>query len=167
MDSQQEYILRTIEERDIRFVRLWFTDILGTLKSVAVAPAEVEGAFEEGIGFDGSAIEGFSRVSESDTIALPDPSTFQLLPNSADLSAARMFCDIMNPDGAPSYSDPRQVLRRQVQEAANEGFSCKVSPEIEFYLVENLQTDGHAPVPTDNGGYFDPLWKTVWRSLKK
>ena len=94
-------------------------------------------------------------MSESDTIALPDPSTFQLLPNSADLSAARMFCDIMNPDGAPSYSDPRQVLRRQVQEAANEGFSCKVSPEIEFYLVENLQTDGHAPVPTDNGGYFD------------
>ena len=110
MDSQQEYVLRTIEEREIRFVRLWFTDILGSLKSVAVAPAELESAFEEGIGFDGSAIEGFSRVSESDTIAMPDPSTFQLLPSDGDaspLQSARMFCDIMNPDGHASYSDPR------------------------------------------------------------
>lgn len=158
MDSQQEYVLRTVEEREIRFVRLWFTDILGSLKSVAVAPAELESAFEEGIGFDGSAIEGFSRVSESDTIAMPDPSTFQLLPNDSDasfLQSARMFCDIMNPDGHASYSDPRQVLRRQVQAAADEGFSCMVSPEIEFYLVENLETNGQRPRPTDNGGYFD------------
>ncbi|AKK06561.1 glutamine synthetase [Corynebacterium mustelae] len=158
MDSQQEYVLRTIEERDIRLVRLWFTDILGSLKSVAVAPAELESAFAEGIGFDGSAIEGFSRISESDTIAMPDPSTFQLLPVDGDdhpIQSARMFCDIMNPDGHASYSDPRQVLRRQVQIAADEGFSCMVSPEIEFYLVENLQTAGQAPKPTDNGGYFD------------
>ncbi|WP_315559358.1 glutamine synthetase, partial [Corynebacterium durum] len=97
MNSQQEFVLRTVEERDIRFVRLWFTDILGYLKSVAVVPAELENAFGEGIGFDGSAIESFSRISESDTIALPDPSTFQLMPfeqNGTDRSIARMFCDI-------------------------------------------------------------------------
>ncbi len=158
MNSQQEFVLRSIEERGIKFVRLWFTDILGYLKSVAVAPAELESAFEEGIGFDGSAIEGFSRVSEADTIAMPDPSTFQLLPFDDDdspLQSARMFCDIMNPDGRPSYSDPRQVLRRQIQKATDEGFSCSVSPEIEFYLVQSLSTDGRPPIPTDNGGYFD------------
>lgn len=158
MESQKEFVLRTLEERDVRFVRLWFTDILGYLKSVSVAPAELESAFEEGIGFDGSAIEGFSRTAESDTIARPDPSTFQLLPSEnpeSPLLTARMFCDIMNPDGQPSYSDPRQVLRRQVRAAADEGFSCMVSPEIEFFLVKSLKTEGQPPQPTDNGGYFD------------
>ncbi|MGZ7497072.1 glutamine synthetase family protein [Corynebacterium sp. ZY180755] len=157
MESQMEYVLRTIDERDIRFVRLWFTDILGYLKSVSVAPAELESAFEEGIGFDGSAIEGFSRMSEADTIALPDPSTFQLLPFDDDsrLKTARLFCDIANPDGQPNYSDPRQVLRRQVELAADEGFSCMISPEVEFYLVKSLDTNGLPPVPTDNGSYFD------------
>ena len=158
MDSQQEYVLRAVEERDIRIVRLWFSDILGTLKSVAIAPAELESAFAEGIGFDGSAIEGFSRISESDTIAMPDPSTFQLLPlgvGDGGIKSARMFCDILNPDGQAFYSDPRQVLRRQVQAAADEGFTCKVSPEIEFYLVEDQETDGRPPKPTDDGSYFD------------
>lgn len=158
MNSQQEFVLRTVEERDIRFVRLWFTDILGYLKSVAVAPAELEAAFEEGIGFDGSAIEGFSRVSESDTIASPDPSTFQLMPlEGADSSmrSARMYCDITMPDGQPSWADPRQVLRRQVHAAADDGFTCYIHPEIEFFLVKSLDTDGRPPVPTDNGGYFD------------
>ena len=100
MDKQQEYVLRAIEERDIRFVRLWFTDVLGQLKSVAIAPAEVEGAFEEGIGFDGSAIEGLTRVYESDMLLSPDPSTFQMLPwrDGAD-GVARMFCDVLTPDG--------------------------------------------------------------------
>ena len=113
MDRQQEFVLRTIEERDIRFVRLWFTDVLGTLKSVAVAPAELEGAFEEGLGFDGSAIEGFSRVTESDMLVKPDPSSFQVLPwRGAPPGTARMFADILLPDGAPSYADPRFVLRR-------------------------------------------------------
>lgn len=155
MDSQQEYVLRTVEEQDISFVRLWFTDILGTLKSVAVAPAELESAFGEGIGFDGSAIEGYSRVSEADTIALPDPSTFQLMPSSTEPHTARMFCDIAMPDGQPSWADPRQVLRRQVRAAANEGFTCYVHPEIEFYLLKTLNTGGLRPEPTDNGGYFD------------
>src|SRR5213078_3177809 len=101
MDKQQEFVLRTLEERDVRFVRLWFTDVLGFLKSVAVAPAELEGAFEEGIGFDGSAIEGLARVFESDMLLQPDPSTFQILPWRGDGPAtARMFCDIAMPDGS-------------------------------------------------------------------
>ena len=103
MDKQAEFVLRTIEERDIRFVRLWFTDVLGTLTSVAIAPAELEGAFAEGIGFDGSAIEGFARVYESDMLAKPDPATFSLLPwRSEGPGVARLFCDILMPDGAPS-----------------------------------------------------------------
>jgi glutamine synthetase len=102
MDKQTDFVLRTIEERDIRFVRLWFTDVLGTLKSVAVAPAELEAAFEEGLGFDGSAIEGFARVSEADMLAKPDPSTFSILPwRGESAGVARMFCDIHMPDGSP------------------------------------------------------------------
>ena len=100
MDKQTEYVLRAIEERDIRFVRLWFTDVLGSLKSVAIAPAELESAFSEGIGFDGSAIEGFTRVTESDMVAMPDPATFQMLPwRGSQQGVARMFCDIKLPDG--------------------------------------------------------------------
>src|SRR5699024_5730704 len=157
MSSQQEFVLRTLEERDIRFVRLWFTDIQGYLKSVAVAPAELEGAFAEGIGFDGSAIEGFSRAFEADTIAQPDPSTFQILPFGGEQDGyltARMFCDITMPDGQPSWSDPRQILRRQVKLAADEGFTCMISPEIEFYLFQPGADPGSIE-PTDNGGYFD------------
>ncbi|PZR03806.1 glutamine synthetase beta-grasp domain-containing protein, partial [Corynebacterium kroppenstedtii] len=157
MNRQQEFVLRTLDERDIRFVRLWFTDVQGYLKSVAIAPAELEGAFAEGIGFDGSAIEGFSRVSESDTIARPDPSTFQMLPfpHEGQVTSARMFCDITLPDGQPSYADPRQVLRRQLNRAADDGFTSYVHPEIEFFLVRSLMTEGKEPIPTDNGGYFD------------
>ncbi|MBC2681176.1 type I glutamate--ammonia ligase [Corynebacterium anserum] len=158
MNRQQEFVLRTLEERDIRFVRLWFTDIQGFLKSVSVAPAELEGAFEEGIGFDGSAIEGFSRVAESDTIAKPDPSTFQILPFESEQDgslSARMFCDITMPDGEPSWADPRQVLRKQMNIAAEMGFTCYVHPEIEFFLVKSTETNGETPVPADTGGYFD------------
>src|SRR5687768_11297432 len=114
MGKQEDFVLRALEERDVRFVRLWFTDVLGYLKSVAIAPAELEGAFSEGIGFDGSAIEGFARVTESDMLAKPDPSTFQILPwrGGEAQGTARMFCDILLPDGSPSYADPRYVLRR-------------------------------------------------------
>src|SRR5215216_1055048 len=123
MDRQKEFVLRTLEERDIRFVRLWFTDVLGYLKSVAIAPAELEGAFEEGIGFDGSAIQGFARVYEADMVARPDPGTFQILPWTAQGSAqqhtARMFCDITMPDGEPSWADPRHVLRRALNRAGD------------------------------------------------
>ncbi|MCX6484147.1 MAG: glutamine synthetase family protein, partial [Mycobacterium sp.] len=158
MDRQKEFVLRTLEERDIRFVRLWFTDVLGYLKSVAIAPAELEGAFEEGIGFDGSSIEGFARVFESDTVARPDPSTFQVLPwttSGGQHHSARMFCDIAMPDGSPSWADSRHVLRRQLAKASDLGFSCYVHPEIEFFLLEPGPYDGSVPVPADNGGYFD------------
>src|ERR671920_1249940 len=141
MDRQQEFVLRTIEERDIRFVRLWFTDVLGTLKSVAVAPAELEGAFSEGIGFDGSAIEGFARVYEADMLAMPDPATFQILPwRGEGPSTARMFCDIMMPDGSASYADPRYVLKRTLGRAADHGFTFYTHPEIEFYLFKDGPT---------------------------
>ena len=117
-------VLRTLEERDIRFVRLWFTDVLGTLKSVSVAPAELEAAFDEGIGFDGSAIEGFARVFESDMVAMPDPTTFQVFPFEGGVSgeSARMFCNILLPDGSPSWADPRHVLRRGLSRAAEKGY---------------------------------------------
>ncbi len=157
MDRQKEFVLRTLEERDIRFVRLWFTDVLGYLKSVAIAPAELEGAFEEGIGFDGSAIEGFARISEADMVARPDPSTFQVLPWSSSKGhqhSARMFCDITMPGGSPSWADPRHVLRRQLNKAGDVGFSCYVHPEIEFFLLKNTP-NGADPVPADNGGFFD------------
>jgi len=158
MDRQQEFVLRTLEERDIRFVRLWFTDVQGFLKSVAVAPAELEGAFAEGIGFDGSAIEGFARVYESDMVARPDPATFQVLPWETPQGShysARMFCDIAMPDGSPSWADPRHVLRRTLSRASEAGFTCYVHPEIEFYLLKNLPTDGTPPTPADSGGFFD------------
>ena len=154
MDKQQEYVLRAIEERDVRFVRLWFTDVLGQLKSVAIAPAEVEAAFEEGIGFDGSTIEGLTRVYESDMLLSPDPSTFQMLPWRNDRDrVARMFCSVLTPDGEPARTDPRAVLERQLARVAEAGFTCYVHPEIEFYLVER-DADGRIR-PTDHAGYFD------------
>ncbi|RCW40678.1 glutamine synthetase [Halopolyspora algeriensis] len=158
MTRQQEFVLRTLEERDIRFVRLWFTDVLGILKSVAISPAELEGAFAEGIGFDGSAIEGFSRIYESDMIAKPDPATFQVLPwetPDGEHYSARMLCDIAMPDGSPAWADPRHVLRRTLSKATEAGFTCYVHPEIEFFLLKDRPTDGGEPTPADSGGYFD------------
>ncbi len=156
MGKQEDFVLRTLEERDVRFVRLWFTDVLGYLKSVAIAPAELEGAFAEGIGFDGSAIEGFARVTESDMLAFPDPSTFQLLPWRGDgPSTARMFCDIAMPDGSPSYADPRHVLKRTLQKAADKGFTFYTHPEIEFYLFKGKPNAGDEPEPADRSGFFD------------
>jgi len=157
MEKQQEFVLKTIEERGVKFIRLWFTDVAGSLKSVAVAPAEIEGAFEEGIGFDGSSIEGLSRNSEADMLAKPDPTTFQILPwrGSVD-STARMFCDIANPDGTPAASDTRNVLRRALDKARDMGFNFYIHPEIEFYLLKSaeLNADGF-PEPVDTAGYFD------------
>lgn len=158
MDAQQQFVLRTLAEREIRYVRLWFTDVLGFLKSVAVAPVELESAFADGIGFDGSSIEGFARVHESDMIARPDARTFQVLPwAAADGKAysARMFCDIQMPDGTPSWADPRHVLRRVLADAASLGFTCYVHPEIEFFLLKNMPEDGSQPEPSDRGGFFD------------
>ncbi|NYE03024.1 glutamine synthetase [Kineosphaera limosa] len=168
MDRQQEFVLRTIEERDIRFVRLWFTDVLGTLKSVAVAPAELEGAFDEGLGFDGSAIEGFSRITESDMLVRPDPSTFQVLPwRGSPPGTARMFGDILMPDGTPSYADPRFVLRRALAKAADMGFSFYTHPEIEFFLFKTPIKPGQPPEPVDQAGYFDHVPQGLGQDFRR
>src|SRR6201990_3074843 len=153
LGKQECFRLRALEERDVRFVRLWFTDVLGFLKSVAVAPAECGGAFDGGIGFDGSAIEGFARVYEADMLARPDPSTFQILPwRGEGPSTARMFCDIVMPDASPSYADPRHVLKRTLGKAAEQGFTFYTHPEVEFYLFKDPPTPGGDPVPVERGG---------------
>ena len=168
ISKQQEFVLRTIEERNIRFIRLWFTDVLGTLKSVAIAPAELENAFDEGIGFDGSAIEGFARITESDMLAKPDPATFSILPWRTEApGAARMFCDVVMPDGTPSHSDPRNVLRRTLDKAAKMGYTCYTHPEIEFFLFKSQPEKGVAPVPVDQGGYFDHTPAVVGHDFRR
>jgi glutamine synthetase len=168
MGKQEDFVLRALEERDVRFVRLWFTDVLGSLKSVAVAPAELEGAFSEGIGFDGSAIEGFARVYEADMLVKPDPATFQILPWRGERPAtARMFCDIEMPDGSPSYADPRFVLKRTLGRAADHGFTFYTHPEIEFYLLKDRPDSGAAPEPVDRSGYFDHTSQSVAHDFRR
>ena len=160
VERQQDYVLRTVEERGIRLVWLWFTDVLGSLKSFAVTSEELEQAFDEGIGFDGSAIEGFARVQESDMLARPDPGTFQIMP---DGGAARMFCDIYTPDGRPFWGDSRYVLRRNLERAVERGFSFYVHPEMEFFVFESATK----PAPIDSGGYFDLTPSDVTQELRR
>ena len=168
MSKQEDFVLRTLEERNIRFVRLWFTDVLGFLKSVAIAPAELQSAFSEGIGFDGSAIEGFARITESDMLAKPDPTSFSILPWRTEApGAARMFCDITMPDGTPSPSDPRNVLRRTLNKAAEMGYTCYTHPEMEFFLFNEKPDIGKAPVPVDQGGYFDHTPAVVGHDFRR
>ena len=164
MEKQQDYVLRTVEERGIRLVWLWFTDVLGFLKSFAVTSEELEQAFDEGIGFDGSAIEGFARVQESDMLARPDAGTFQIMPvDEGDAGVARMFCDIYTPDGRPFWGDPRYVLRRNLERASERGFTCYVHPEMEFFIFENAQS----ATPIDAGGYFDFTPAEVTQELRR
>src|SRR3989442_2344913 len=151
LSNEAEYVLRTVEERGIKFVRLWFTDVLGTLKSFAITPQELEGAFTEGMGFDGSSIEGFSRIQESDMVAVPDPGTFQIIPWKSESQVARMFCDIHEPDGTPFDGDPRHVLKRQVARATKLGFTFYVGPELEYFYFKNSEGTEFL----DKGGYFD------------
>jgi glutamine synthetase len=148
----KEDVLRTVEDKQIKFIRFWFTDVLGSLKSFAVTPAELEGAFEEGMGFDGSSIDGFVRIEESDMIAYPDPNTFAVLPWRAGAGGtARMFCEIRTPDGKPFDGDPRNVLRKVAARAEAMGFTMNVGPELEFFYFKNsLGTE-----VLDQGGYFD------------
>ncbi len=155
MEHQQEYVMRTIEERRVRLVRLWFTDVLGHLKSVAISPVELETAFEDGVQFDGSAIDGFSRVQETDVLAIPDASSFQLVSwgDGGDLSA-RMFCDLVNLDGSPFEGDPRQVLKRNLERARAAGYTFMASPEVEFFYFESADPRG-GPKPLDSASYFD------------
>jgi glutamine synthetase len=151
LTNEAEFVLRTVEERGIRFIRLWFTDVLGFLKSFAITPSELETSFTEGMGFDGSSIEGFSRIQESDMVARPDPSTFQIIPWKSEHSVARMFCDIYNPDGTPFDGDPRLVLKRQVDRAAKLGYTFYVGPELEYFYFK----DSEGTEFLDKGGYFD------------
>ena len=153
MQQQLDYVLRTVEERGVRFVRLWFTDVLGTLKSFAITPAELETALEEGMTFDGSAIEGYSRVQESDMLAVPDPSTFEIVPwRGEDAPVARMFCDIKHLSEEPFEGDPRYVLKRNLERARDKGFTFYTAPEMEFFIFESARTP---PVPLDTAGFFD------------
>ena len=167
LDQQRDYVLRTVEERGVRLIRLWFTDVLGNLKSFAISPMELENALEDGMTFDGSSIDGFSRIQESDVLAIPDPNTFEVLPwGDPKAAEARVFCDIHHLDGTPFHGDPRQVLRRQVEVARQMGFTFFVAPDIEFFYFAPPER-GQAPVPLDEGGFFDLTTTDVAGSLRK
>src|SRR5919109_1063320 len=163
LTKEAEYVLRTVEERGIRFIRLWFTDVLGFLKSFAITPQELEGAFAEGMGFDGSSIEGFARIQEADMVARPDPSTFQTIPWRSEAQVARMFCDVYDPDGTPFDGDPRYVLKRQIARAADLGFTFYVGPELEYFYFKG--SDGTEFL--DRGSYFDLTPLDVATDLRK
>lgn len=151
-DRNIDYVLRTVEERDIRFIRLWFTDVLGNLKSFAVSPEDLDLAFEEGIGFDGSSVDGFVSVVESDMLAFPDPETFQILPwRPSTHAVARIFCDIKTPAREPFEGDPRECLRRVYLAADAKGFVPNVGPDLEYFYF----ADDKDPKPLDAAGYFD------------
>ena len=155
LEQQRDYVLRSVEERGVRLIRLWFTDVLGNLKSLAISPAELDNALSDGMTFDGSSIDGFSRVQEADVLAIPDPDTFEVLPwGDPKTPEARVFCDIHRFDGSPFEGDPRQVLRRHVRDAHEAGFTFYMAPDIEFFYFEPLVA-GQAPVPIDSGGFFD------------
>jgi glutamine synthetase len=166
MERQQDYVLRTVEERGVRLIRLWFTDVLGQPKSFAISPAELENAFAEGMTFDGSAIDGFSRVQESDVLARPDPNTFELLPWGDDDAAARMFCDIAHLDGSPFAGDPRHVLRRNLDRARERGFSFYAAPEMEFFYFAD-SNPSPPPTPLDSASYFDLTTADVASNVRK
>jgi len=151
----------------VRLVRLWFTDVLGNLKSLAISPAELDNALTDGMTFDGSSIDGFSRVQEADVLAIPDPDTFEIVPwGDRKEPEARVFCDIHNLDGTPFAGDPRQVLRRHMKAAHEMGLTFYVAPDIEFFYFEPL-VPGEAPVPIDQGGFFDLTTNDVTGELRK
>lgn len=159
-----DYVLRSVEQRDIRFVRLWFVDILGRLKNFAISPEDLEVAFEEGIGFDGSAIEGFATPEEADMLAFPDASTFQILPwRPSHNGVARVFCDVCTPDRQPFAGDPRDALRRMFRKAEKAGYLLNVGAELEYYYFP----DEHTPEPLDNVGYFDLSVSDAARDLRR
>lgn len=159
-----DYVLRSVEQRDIRFVRLWFVDILGRLKNFAISPEDLEVAFEEGIGFDGSAIEGFATPEEADMLAFPDASTFQILPwRPSHNGVARVFCDVCTPDRKPFAGDPRDALRRMFRKAEKAGYLLNVGAELEYCYFP----DEHTPEPLDNVGYFDLSVSDAARDLRR
>ncbi|MCW3137557.1 MAG: glutamine synthetase family protein [Methanophagales archaeon] len=152
-EKTREEVFEVIKNQDVKFVGLWFTDILGRLKSVSITVSELETAFDEGVGFDGSSIKGFARIDESDMVAKPDPATFQIIPwRPKEDVVARMFCDIQNPDGSPYKGDPRYILKRSLERLEKEyGYTFYVGPELEYFYFKN----GKNPEVLDEGGYFD------------
>ncbi|MDP2720119.1 MAG: glutamine synthetase family protein [Dehalococcoidia bacterium] len=153
MDKAKEFVIKKCKDQEVKFIKLWFTDILGVLKSFSITVEELEGALEQGMGFDGSSIEGFARIDESDMVAMPDPTTFTMLPwrPNDHASVARMFCDILKPGGQPFDGDPRNVLKRNLQRAADLGYTFYVGPELEYFYFK----DSASTQPLDFGGYFD------------
>ncbi|HEY49081.1 MAG TPA: glutamine synthetase [Dehalococcoidia bacterium] len=164
-DESKDYVLNMAKERDVKFIRLWFTDILGFLKSFAITVEELEGALEQGMGFDGSSIQGFARIDESDMVALPDPDTFQLLPwrPKEHRAVARMFCDIMRPGGDPFDGDPRYVLKCNLKRAADMGYTYYVGPELEYFYFRNSE----GTEMLDAGGYFDMIPRDAATDLRR
>ncbi|MFC2060807.1 glutamine synthetase family protein [Chloroflexota bacterium] len=164
-EEAKDYVLKMAKEHDVKFIRLWFTDILGILKSFAITVEELEVALEEGMGFDGSSIEGFARIDESDMVALPDPDTFRLLPwqPREHRAVARMFCDILKPGGEPFEGDPRYILKRNLKRASDLGYTFYVGPELEYFYFRD--TDGTEPL--DQGGYFDLTPRDAATDMRK
>jgi len=164
-EEGKEYVLKMAQEHSVKFIRLWFTDILGFLKSFAITVEELEGALEEGMGFDGSSIEGFARIDESDMVALPEPDTFQVLPwrPREGRAVARMFCDILKPGGEPFEGDPRYILKRNLKRAADLGYTFYVGPELEYFYFR----DSNGTEPLDQGGYFDVTPRDAATDLRK
>jgi glutamine synthetase len=162
----KEYILKQVREQNVKFIRLWFTDVLGFLKSFTITPRELEGAFDEGMGFDGSSIEGFARIEESDMVAKPDPNTFVIIPwrEDDDMNVARMFCDVLKPDGTPYEGDPRYALKRNLKKAADMGYILNVGPELEYFYFKDSSSN---PQILDHGGYFDQTPLDVASDLRK
>jgi glutamine synthetase len=152
-DESKEYVLKMAKDHDVKFIKMWFTDTLGFLKSFAITREELEQALEDGMGFDGSSIEGFARIDESDMVAMPDPDTFQLLPwrPREHRAVARMFCDILKPGGEPFEGDPRYVLKWNLKRAADMGYTYYVGPELEYFYFK----DSKGTETLDEGGYFD------------
>ncbi|HEX7166577.1 MAG TPA: glutamine synthetase family protein [Acidimicrobiales bacterium] len=169
MERHQDYVLRTVEERGVRYIQLWFTDVLGIRRGFSITPAELETALEEGMTFDGSAVDGFSRVQESDVLARPDAKTFQVLPwrdGGMDIPVARIFCDVVNLDGTPFEGDPRQVLKRQLERARDMGFSFFAAPEVEYFYFAS--SDPRQPVePLDRGTYFEMTVNDIGAELRR
>jgi len=164
--KDKEYVLKMAKEHDVKFIRMWFTDIIGFLKSFSITVEELEGALEEGMGFDGSSIEGFARIDESDMVAKPDPTTFTLLPwrPREHRAVAKMFCDILEPDGSPHRGDPRWALKETLKRAQQLGYTYYVGPELEYFYFRSSQG---APEILDRGGYFDLTPLDVAHDLRR
>jgi glutamine synthetase len=165
LDEMREFVLKKAKDNHIKFIRLWFTDVQGMLKSFSITVEELEGALAEGMGFDGSSIEGFSRIEESDMMALPDPSTFQILPwRPSESGVGRMFCDIMQPNGEHFEGDPRWVLKKNLKKAKDLGYTFYVGPELEYFY---FKSDKGTPEVLDHGGYFDLTTLDVASDLRR